>query len=35
MQQWEAALHPYAIRPMQQFSYSTGKDASTLISLHS
>ena len=30
LQQWEAALHPYAIRPMQQFSYSTGKNASDM-----
>ncbi|MHA7143817.1 NYN domain-containing protein [Arthrobacter sp. TmT3-37] len=30
LQQWEAALHPYAIRPMQQFAYSTGKNASDM-----
>lgn len=27
---FEAALHPYAIRPMQQFAYSTGKNASDM-----
>ncbi|MBP2215963.1 NYN domain-containing protein [Arthrobacter sp. CAN_C5] len=30
LQQWEAALHPYAIRPMQQFDYSTGKNAADM-----
>lgn len=30
LQQWEAALHPYAIRPMQQFAYSAGKNASDM-----
>lgn len=30
LQQWEAALHTYAIRPMQQFAYSTGKNASDM-----
>lgn len=30
LQQWEAALHPYAIRPMQQFAYSTGKNAADM-----
>lgn len=30
LQLWEAALHPYAIRPMQQFAYSTGKNASDM-----
>lgn len=30
LKQWEAALHPYAIRPMQQFAYSTGKNASDM-----
>lgn len=30
LQQWEAVLHPYAIRPMQQFAYSTGKNASDM-----
>src|SRR3546814_3253805 len=24
---WEKALHTYAIRPIQQFAYSTGKNA--------
>lgn len=27
---WEAALHPYAIRPMQQFDYSKGKNATDM-----
>ncbi|MDR0184313.1 NYN domain-containing protein [Lysobacter arvi] len=27
---WEATLHEYAIRPMQQFAYSTGKNASDM-----
>lgn len=27
---WEAVLHPYAIRPIQQFAYSTGKNASDM-----
>lgn len=30
LQSWEAQLHPYAIRPMQQFAYSTGKNASDM-----
>ncbi|WP_298591312.1 NYN domain-containing protein [uncultured Kocuria sp.] len=30
MQQWEAVLHTYAIRPTQQFDYSTGKNASDM-----
>ncbi|MCH8563108.1 NYN domain-containing protein [Nesterenkonia sp. YGD6] len=30
LQQWEAALHPYAIRPMQQFAYSTGKNSADM-----
>lgn len=30
LQQWEAVLHPYAIRPMQQFAYSAGKNASDM-----
>lgn len=30
LQQWEASLHPYAIRPMQQFAYSTGKNAADM-----
>lgn len=30
LQQWEAVLHPYAIRPMQQFAYSTGKNAADM-----
>jgi uncharacterized protein (TIGR00288 family) len=30
LQQWKAALHPYAIRPMQQFAYSIGKNASDM-----
>jgi uncharacterized protein (TIGR00288 family) len=28
--QWEAKLHEYAIRPMQQFAYSRGKNASDM-----
>ena len=27
---WEAVLHAYAIRPIQQFAYSTGKNASDM-----
>jgi len=27
---WEAKLHEYAIRPMQQFAYSSGKNASDM-----
>jgi uncharacterized LabA/DUF88 family protein len=27
---WEDTLHPYAIRPMQQFAYSKGKNASDM-----
>lgn len=27
---WEKALHAYAIRPIQQFAYSTGKNASDM-----
>lgn len=27
---WEAVLHTYAIRPMQQFAYSSGKNASDM-----
>ncbi|TYT25998.1 NYN domain-containing protein [Luteimonas viscosa] len=27
---WEAVLHEYAIRPIQQFDYSTGKNASDM-----
>lgn len=27
---WEATLHAYAIRPVQQFAYSTGKNASDM-----
>lgn len=27
---WEAALHPYAIRPMQQFDYTKGKNATDM-----
>jgi uncharacterized protein (TIGR00288 family) len=27
---WEANLHAYAIRPIQQFAYSTGKNASDM-----
>jgi len=27
---WEAVLHSYAIRPMQQFAYSSGKNASDM-----
>lgn len=30
LQGWEAALHAYAIRPMQQFAYSSGKNASDM-----
>lgn len=27
---WESALHPYAIRPMQQFDYTKGKNATDM-----
>ncbi|BCK88890.1 hypothetical protein MIZ01_2696 [Sideroxyarcus emersonii] len=27
---WEAALHPFAIRPMQQFDYTKGKNATDM-----
>src|SRR5690606_29161854 len=27
---WEKVLHEYAIRPIQQFAYSTGKNASDM-----
>lgn len=30
LQQWEATLHAYAIRPIQQFDYSKGKNASDM-----
>jgi uncharacterized LabA/DUF88 family protein len=30
LQGWERMLHPYAIQPMQQFAYSTGKNASDM-----
>lgn len=30
LKSWEALLHTYAIRPMQQFAYSTGKNASDM-----
>jgi uncharacterized protein (TIGR00288 family) len=30
LKQWEATLHTYAIRPIQQFAYSTGKNASDM-----
>lgn len=30
LQSWEAVLHPYAIRPIQQFAYSKGKNASDM-----
>ena len=30
LKQWEAALPTYAIRPVQQFAYSTGKNASDM-----
>jgi uncharacterized protein (TIGR00288 family) len=30
LEPWEAALHPYAIRPVQQFAYTSGKDASDM-----
>lgn len=30
LKQWEAALHGYAIRPVQQFAYSAGKNASDM-----
>ena len=30
LKHWEAALHPYAIRPVQQFAYSSGKKASDM-----
>ncbi|KRA17318.1 NYN domain-containing protein [Lysobacter sp. Root604] len=30
LQSWEAVLHEYAIRPIQQFAYSKGKNASDM-----
>lgn len=30
LKQWEGALHTYAIRPIQQFAYSKGKNASDM-----
>jgi uncharacterized protein (TIGR00288 family) len=30
LQQWEATLHTYAIRPVQQFAYTSGKNASDM-----
>lgn len=30
LKSWEATLHAYAIRPVQQFAYSTGKNASDM-----
>jgi uncharacterized protein (TIGR00288 family) len=30
LQSWEKVLHTYAIRPIQQFAYSTGKNASDM-----
>lgn len=30
LKQWEAVLHEYAIRPIQQFAYSKGKNASDM-----
>lgn len=30
LQQWEAVLHTNAIRPIQQFAYSTGKNAADM-----
>ena len=30
LKQWESTLHSYAIRPIQQFAYSTGKNASDM-----
>ena len=30
LKQWEAVLHEYAIRPIQQFAYSSGKNASVM-----
>jgi uncharacterized protein (TIGR00288 family) len=30
LQSWEATLHAYAIRPIQQFAYSSGKNASDM-----
>ena len=30
---WEAVLHEYAIRPVQQFAYSRGKNASDMASI--
>ena len=30
LKQWEAVLHEYAIRPIQQFAYSRGKNASDM-----
>ena len=30
LKQWESVLHEYAIRPIQQFAYSSGKNASDM-----
>lgn len=30
LQKWEQMLHPHAIQPVQQFAYSTGKNASDM-----
>ena len=30
LKSWEAVLHSYAIRPIQQFAYSSGKNASDM-----
>ena len=30
LKQWEATLHAHAIRPIQQFAYSRGKNASDM-----
>ena len=30
LKQWESTLHEYAIRPIQQFAYSSGKNASDM-----
>lgn len=30
LKRWEEALHPHAIQPMQQFAYSSGKNASDM-----
>jgi uncharacterized protein (TIGR00288 family) len=30
LKQWEGVLHSYAIRPIQQFAYSSGKNASDM-----